>query len=72
MILSGFFFICCFIFFVMGIFMGIIIVFLFIGVGLVISLGLFIELVFGIVVGGVMFGDNLFFVLDIIIVVIWI
>ncbi|GGW76693.1 Na+/H+ antiporter NhaC family protein [Alteromonas halophila] len=64
LILPGLFLICCFISFAMGTSMGTITALSPVGAGLASSLGLPVEMVLGIVVGGAMFGDNLSFVSD--------
>ena len=64
LILPGLFLICCFISFAMGTSMGTITALSPVGAGLAESLGLPVEMVLGIVVGGAMFGDNLSFVSD--------
>lgn len=64
LVLPGLFIICCFISFAMGTSMGTITALSPVGAGLAMNLGLPVEMVLGIVVGGAMFGDNLSFVSD--------
>lgn len=70
MLFFGLFIIGCILSFVMGILMGIVFVLILIVVGIVNEIGISLLFICGVVVGGVMFGDNLFFIFDIIIVVI--